>query len=115
MVEITETAPRSKVFFDVSIGGEKGTFRNIYKISKMLYSFPLLPIWSLYIFYYLFFGFNFLAGRIIFELYNDIVPKTAENFRSLCVGDKGVGKSGKALHYKGCVFHRSMLLLVLFI
>lgn len=46
------------------------------------------------------------SGRITFELFDDIVPKTAENFRALCVGDKGVGKSGKPLHYKGSKFHR---------
>jgi len=49
---------------------------------------------------------NTNAGRIIFELYNDVVPKTAENFRSLCTGEKGTGKSGKKLHFKGSAFHR---------
>ena len=46
------------------------------------------------------------AGKIIFELFNDIVPKTAENFRALCTGEKGIGKMGKPLHYKGSIFHR---------
>ncbi|KAL2022025.1 hypothetical protein VTK56DRAFT_6265 [Thermocarpiscus australiensis] len=60
---------RSRVFFDITIGGQP-------------------------------------AGRITFELYNDVVPKTAENFRALCTGEKGVGKAGKPLHYKGSIFHR---------
>jgi peptidylprolyl isomerase len=58
----------SKVFFDVSIGGQP-------------------------------------AGRIEFELFAN-TPITSENFRALCTGEKGVGKSGKPLHYKGSGFHR---------
>ncbi|XP_034454897.1 peptidyl-prolyl cis-trans isomerase D [Hippoglossus hippoglossus] len=47
------------------------------------------------------------AGRIVFELFADITPKTAENFRALCTGEKGTGKStGKLMHFKGCPFHR---------
>lgn len=47
------------------------------------------------------------AERMVFELFSDLVPKTAENFRALCTGEKGLStKTGKPLHYKGTFFHR---------
>ena len=46
------------------------------------------------------------VGRIIMELYEDVTPRTVDNFRSLCTGEKGIGKSGKPLHFKGSIFHR---------
>lgn len=43
---------------------------------------------------------------MIIELRKDVVPKTAENFRCLCTGEKGIGTFGQPLHYKGIKFHK---------
>jgi peptidylprolyl isomerase len=47
------------------------------------------------------------AGKIVFGLFGDALPKTVENFLGLAKCDRGIGKkSGKPLCYKGTVFHR---------
>ena len=46
-------------------------------------------------------------NRIVIELFADVVPRTAENFRCLCTGERGVGRfSKRPLHYRRSVFHR---------
>ncbi|XP_057769030.1 peptidyl-prolyl cis-trans isomerase CYP40-like isoform X2 [Salvia miltiorrhiza] len=48
-----------------------------------------------------------LEGRMVVELYKDVVPKTVDNFRALCTGERGVGSvTGVPLHYKGSRFGR---------
>lgn len=42
-----------------------------------------------------------LKGRVVFELFKNKTPKTSENFRCLCTGEKGAD-----LFYKDNIFHR---------
>eukprot|EP00467_Chlorarachnion_reptans_P024494 CAMPEP_0114525008 /NCGR_PEP_ID=MMETSP0109-20121206/22177_1 /TAXON_ID=29199 /ORGANISM="Chlorarachnion reptans, Strain CCCM449" /LENGTH=144 /DNA_ID=CAMNT_0001706525 /DNA_START=110 /DNA_END=541 /DNA_ORIENTATION=+ len=44
------------------------------------------------------------AGRVVMELWADIVPRTAENFRQFCTGE--YLKNGVPIGYKNCAFHR---------
>jgi len=50
-----------------------------------------------------------LLGRVVFELFNVSAQKTAENFRALCTGEKGVSPlSQHPLYYKNSIIHRSI-------
>ena len=46
------------------------------------------------------------AGRVVFGLYGNVAPRTAENFRQLCTGESGNTASGVPRHFKGSKFHR---------
>uniref|UniRef100_A0A3Q3Q1B2 Peptidyl-prolyl cis-trans isomerase n=2 Tax=Monopterus albus TaxID=43700 RepID=A0A3Q3Q1B2_MONAL len=46
------------------------------------------------------------AGRLLFELFSDVCPKTSKNFEALCTGERGLSPSGLGLCYKGSLFHR---------
>ena len=46
------------------------------------------------------------AGRVVFGMFGNTVPKTAKNFATLADGSAGQGNSGKPLHFKGSKFHR---------
>ncbi|XP_059483325.1 peptidyl-prolyl cis-trans isomerase D [Neocloeon triangulifer] len=49
------------------------------------------------------------VGRIVIELFKHQTPVTAENFRCLCTGEKGVGNQGHPLHLKGTIFHKAII------
>ncbi|KAK5107304.1 phosphatidylinositol transfer protein csr1 [Meristemomyces frigidus] len=70
-----------KVYFDVSWTGPEATVDDNGKVTSMDKSNAPR------------------TGRINFELFDDVAPKTVENFRQLCTGEPGFG-------YKGSKFHR---------
>ncbi|KAM8953017.1 putative inactive peptidyl-prolyl cis-trans isomerase-like 6 [Pelodytes ibericus] len=47
-------------------------------------------------------------GRLLFELFSDMCPKTCTNFLHLCTGEAGDSPNGLKLHYKNSVFHRTV-------
>lgn len=97
---------RPKVFFDINIAGQNAG-RIVFEVKNELTHTQrkrLICVFS---------RAGVCFGRVAdvrsvspVQLYSDIVPKTAENFRALCTGEKGQGRSGKPLHFKGCAFHR---------
>lgn len=47
------------------------------------------------------------TGRMVFRLFDSIVPRTAMNFKCLCTGERGTGSTtGKNLSYENTIFHR---------
>ena len=81
-----ENIKRPIIFLDIEVEGENQS------------AFAAFPVY----------GARDKLGRIVIQLFNDVVPKTAENFRALCTGEKGYSSSDKEkmLHFKGSIFHR---------
>ena len=102
----TDNQENPIVFLDINVGGAPlGTYSGNCHIS----SIGLLVKPG--IVFYTFFSSDEYAGRIVIELFANVVPKTAENFRLLCTGQK----KEQGLHYRGSVFHRVINRLVFFL
>lgn len=79
------------VFFDITVGTTVSIYHsNVYLVLNLIY-------------FYFFFTLQEI-GRMIFELFADVVPKTSENFREFCTGE--YRRDGVPLGYKGATFHR---------
>ncbi|XP_065771040.1 peptidyl-prolyl cis-trans isomerase H isoform X7 [Muntiacus reevesi] len=84
------------VFFDVSIGGQVRSWQPACPMPKGTCTRSgrqILPPQE--------------VGRMKIELFADVVPKTAENFRQFCTGE--FRKDGVPIGYKGSTFHREMV------
>lgn len=46
-----------------------------------------------------------IVGCIVMELFDEVIFKIVENFWVFCIGEKGVGKVGKFLYFKGFYFY----------
>lgn len=80
------------VYLDIKVDEENGKHGEYFAMLKN----DLINVWCVW----------FLVGRIIIELRQDVVPRTAHNFRCLCTGEYGIGLNGKPLHYKNTKFHK---------
>ena len=93
----TDNQENPIVFLDINVGGAPlGTYSGNRHNQET--------------FFILFFSSDEYAGRIVIELFANVVPRTAENFRLLCTGQK----KEQGLHYRGSVFHRVINRLMFF-